>query len=67
MVFKLMHRLCTASKKNTFTDVPSTFKALVFILNCINDNEEMVQSLTSDRGIVFNNYWSHQRAKFKSQ
>ena len=54
VIFKVMHELRTASKKNTFTYVPSIFKALVFILNCINDNKEMIQSLTSDHGIVFN-------------
>ena len=44
LIFKMMHRLRTTSNKKNFTCVPSTFKALVFILNCINDNEEKVQS-----------------------
>ena len=44
LIFKMMHRLRTTSDKKNFTCVPSTFKALVFILNCINDNEEKVQS-----------------------
>ena len=54
MVFKMIHRLRFTTTNNIFRCVSSEIEALVFILNCINDNEEMVQSLTSDRGIVFN-------------
>ena len=48
MVFKMICRLRITTTNNTFKCVPSEIEALVFILNCINDNEDMVHSLTSD-------------------
>ena len=61
MVFKLMHTLRTASNKNTFTCLPSTFKSFLFILNCINDNEEKVQSsdIVSTIGLITELNLSH--------
>ena len=44
MIFKMTHRLHNTSNAKIFKCTPSEIKALVFILNCINDNEEKLQS-----------------------
>ena len=44
IVFEMLHQLQTISGTKLFKCAPSKVKALVFILNCINDNEEKVQS-----------------------
>ena len=60
-IFKMVHRLRTASNVSKFTCVPSTFKAFLFILNCINDNEEKVQSsdIVSTIGLITELNLSH--------
>ena len=44
MIFKMIHRLRISSNTKLFKCAPLKLKALVFILNCINDNEEKLQS-----------------------
>ena len=44
MIFKMIHQLRNTFNKTVFKCAPSKVKALVFILNCINDNEEKLQS-----------------------
>ena len=52
IVFEMIRRLRITNINNTFECTPSKIGALIFILNCINDSEEKVQSLTSDRNVV---------------
>ena len=61
MVFEMIHQLRTISDTKLFECAPSKVKALVFILNCINDNEEMVQSsdIVSTIGLITELNLSH--------
>ena len=44
MVFEMIHQLRINPDKSKFTCAPSRIKALVFILNCISDNKQKIQS-----------------------
>ena len=44
MIFEMIHQLHNTSNETVFKCAPSEVKALIFILNCINDNEEKLQS-----------------------
>ena len=46
MIFEILHKLRTAIHKS-FKCKPSEIEALLFILNCINDNVEELQSILS--------------------
>ena len=61
MVFEMLHQLRTISGTKIFKCAPSKVKALVSILNCINDNEEKVQSsdIVSTIGLITELNLSH--------
>ena len=61
MIFEMIHQLRTISGTKIFKCAPSKVKALVFILNCINDNEEKVQSsdIVSNIGLITELNLSH--------
>ena len=44
MIFEAIYQLRKTSNETVFKCAPSKIKALVFTLNCINDNEEKLQS-----------------------
>ena len=63
MIFRMIQQLRNNFSKNSFKCAPSKVKALVFILNCINDNKEKVQSsdIVSTIGFITELNLSHNK------
>ena len=63
MIFNMIHQLRMTSARQTFKCAPSKIKALLFILNCINDVEEKVQSsdIVSTFGFITKLNLSHNK------
>ena len=61
MIFRMIHQLRTTSNTALFKCAPLQIKALVFILNCVNDNEEKMQSsdIVSTIGLITELNLSH--------
>ena len=63
MIFKMIRRLRMTSPRQMFKCPPPKIAALLFILNCINDNEEKVQSsdMVSTIGLILELNLSHNK------